>query len=303
MHYGRGETMNKRKIKKKRSDIIFDTVVYSFLIFLCIAIIIPFMQIITISLSYQADLNKPGFHLIPTNISWDGYRAVFKNKMLWNAYFNTIIRVSLGTFLNVFFTVLAAYPLSKKYLPNRTLWTGLIVFTMYFSGGLMPTYFLIRDLHMLNNMSCLIVPGLISAFNLIIVRNFFMALPESVEESAKIDGAKDLTILFRIVLPLSKPIIATIALWCGVGHWNAWFDCMIYIRDKNQWVLQMLLRNIIIEGNVSEEIEKTTGSIPPISPDTLKMATLIISIVPIMCVYPFVQKYFVKGVMIGSLKG
>lgn len=290
------------KIKRKLGDVTFDIVIYVLLGALCIAIILPFMLITTISLSPPEVLNEFGFHLIPTKISLEGYRRVFQNDLIWTAYLNTIIRVVIGTSLNVILTVLMAYPLSKKYFPHRTFWTGAIVFTMYFSGGLIPGYLLVKNLGLLNKMGSLILPGLISAFNMIIVRNFFMGLPDSIEESAKIDGANDFVVLLRIVMPLSKPIIATIALWYGVGHWNAWFDCMIYIMDEKKYVLQMVLRKIILEGTMGEEAEMS-GIIAPVSPDTVKMATLIVSILPIICMYPFLQKYFVKGVMIGSLKG
>lgn len=292
-----------KKTWKLNKDNLFDMMVYAVLLLLSIAIITPFMQILTISMSPSEVVNKFGLHLWPTSFDFSGYQRVFENELVWISYKNTLVRTIVGTGLNVILTVAAAYPLSKKYLPHRSLWTGLIVFTMYFSGGLIPNYLLIRSLKMLNTIYALIIPGMVSAFNLIIVRNFFMAMPESIEESAKIDGAHDMMILLKIVLPLSKPIIATISLWYGVGHWNAWFDSMIYIMDEKKMVLQMILRKIVLEGTMAQEAEVYMGTRISVSPDTVKMATLVVSVIPILCVYPFMQKYFVKGVLIGSLKG
>ncbi len=288
---------------KKPSDRLFDFFIYAILIFLSISIILPFMQIITISLSPSEEINKFGMHIWPKKVVWDGYETVFKNNLLWNAYKITIIRTVVGTFFNVILTVSAAYALSKSYFPNKRLWTGFIIFTMYFSGGLIPTYMLVRSLGLINTMAALIAPGLVSAFNLIIARNFFMAIPSSLEESARLDGANDIKILTAIILPLSKPIIATIALWYAVGHWNAWFDSMIYILDGNKQVLQIVLRKIVLIGTLAQDAEATLGRSVSVSTDTVKMATLMVSIIPIMCVYPFIQKYFVKGVLVGSVKG
>ncbi len=289
--------------KRKASDRAFDIFVYTILIFLSVSIVLPFMQIITISVSPSEVLNTYGMHIFPTKITWEGYATVFENELLWNSYYLTIVRTVVGTTLNVILTVCAAYPLSKKHFPNRRLWTGLVIFTMYFSGGLVPTYMLVRNLGMINSMSALIFPGLVSAFNLIITRNFFMSIPESLEESAKLDGANDIKILTSIILPLSKPIIATISLWYAVGHWNAWFDSMIYINDENKQILQMILRKIVLQGSMAQDAEAMLGGMVVVSTQTVKMATLIVSIVPIMLVYPFIQKYFVKGVLIGSVKG
>jgi putative aldouronate transport system permease protein len=262
--------------------------------------IIPFMQIITISLSNTKDILSFGFHLIPKHVTFEGYKSLLSYKLLWDGYYNTISRVLLGTSLSVLLTVLGAYPLSKKYLPNRNFWTAIIVFTMYFSGGLIPTYLLVKGMGLRNTIGALVLPGAISAYNLIITRNFFMSIPESLEESARIDGANDMYILFKIILPLSKAILATIALWYGIGQWNAWFDCMLYMDKEKKFVLQLVLRQILLDGKQVEGSIDTGGNV---NPDNMKMAALMISTVPILCIYPFLQKYFVKGVMVGSLKG
>lgn len=288
------------RIKKTMNDYIFDGFVYTVLILLSIITIIPFLQVITISLSPSEVVMKYGMHLFPTKLDFNGYIKVFEYDLIWKAYSNTIVRTVLGTALSVFLTILGAYPLSKKYLPHRNFWTGVIVFTMYFSGGLIPTYILVNALGLRDTVGALILPGAISAYNLIIARNFFMTIPESVEESARIDGANDITILLKIVIPLSMPIIATISLWYGVGHWNAWFDNMIYMKTQTKFVLQYVLRMILLEGSV-QDIGSDQGVY--VNTDTMKMATLVVATLPIIMVYPFLQKYFVKGVMVGSLKG
>jgi putative aldouronate transport system permease protein len=291
------------QLRRKRTagDLTFDVVIYLILICLSFITLIPFLQVITISLSPSQEINKYGLHILPTAITLEGYQTLLSKPMIWQSYYNTILRTVLGTLLSVFLTVLGAYPLSKKYLPNRNLWTGLIVFTMYFSGGLIPSYILVRNLGLMNHLGALILPGAVSAFNLIITRNFFMTLPESIEESARIDGAGDIYILFTIIIPLSTAIIATIGLWYAVGHWNAWFDCLLYIKTQKKYVLQLVLRQILLEGQTQDITTESQQSM--VSTDTMKMATLVVAIVPIICTYPFLQKYFVKGVMIGSLKG
>lgn len=287
-------------IRRSRADIAIDAVIYSILILLCITMILPFMQVITISMSPAEEVNRTGFHFIPKKFNFEGYWRVFKHNLVWNAYFNTIARTVIGTSLSVLLTVLGAYPLSKKYLPNRTFWTGIIVFTMYFHGGLIPSYLLVKNLGLMDSLWALILPGAVSAFNLIVTRNFFMTLPESVEESARIDGANDIYILFKIIIPLSMPIIATISLWYGVHNWNAWFDCMIYIMDQKKFVLQYVLRLILLDGRTQDLQDDSTVTV---ATETMKMATLVVATLPIVCSYPFLQKYFVKGVMVGSLKG
>lgn len=289
------------KIKSKK-DMMFDVVVYIFLTLCCVVTIIPFIQAITISLSPASEVNKYGLHLFPTALNFEGYTKVLQHSQIWISYKNTFVRTILGTFLAVALTVLAAYPLAKKDLPHRTFWTGFIVFTMYFSGGLIPRYLLVNSLGLINTMSALVLPSMVSAFTLIVTRNFFMTIPESLEESARIDGANDLYILYKIIIPISKPIIATITLWYGVWHWNQWFDCMIYIQDKEKFVLQYVLRQIVLEGQMSNS-EMAITDVMVVNTETMKMATLVIATLPIICVYPFLQKYFVKGVMIGSLKG
>ncbi len=285
------------------SDRILLIFVYSALSIMTCISILPFMQVVTVSMSPVEEINRYGFHFIPTVFDFSGYKFVFSNDLIWGAYKNTILRTLIGVTITVFLTFLGAYPLSKKTLPHRKLWTILIVFTMFFQGGMIPSYLLVKELGLMNTMGALVLPGAVSVFLLLIVRNFVSGLPESLEESAKMDGANDIIILFKIVLPLSLPIIATIGLYSAVGHWNAWFDSMIYIQDQKKQVLQIVLRQIILEGQ-NPAVEVNGGQVVDYQNiDAIKMATLVIAILPIVCVYPFLQKYFIKGSLVGAVKG
>jgi putative aldouronate transport system permease protein len=288
---------------RSKADTVIDIVIYAFLIALAVATLLPFMQAVTISFSPSEIVSRYGLHIFPSKITLEGYRMVFKYNLIWKSYLNTIVRTVAGTSLTVLLLVLSAYPLSKKKLPNRTFWTAFIVFTMYFSGGIIPRYILVRNLRLMDSIFALILPSALSAFTIIIVRNFFMALPEELEESAKIDGAHDIYILFKIVIPLSMPVIATVTLWSAVWHWNAWFDCMIYMHTKARFVLQYVLRMILLEGQMEIMEDLMFDATEYIHTETMKMATLVVATVPIICVYPFLQKYFIKGILIGSLKG
>lgn len=288
------------KVKLKLGDKVINLVIYTMLLLLCLSTILPFMQIITISLSNTKDILSFGFHIIPKHVTFEGYKKLLSYGLIWTGYYNTIARVLLGTSLSVLLTVLGAYPLSRRYLPNKNFWTLIVVFTMYFSGGLIPTYILVKGIGLRNTIGALVLPGAVSAFNLIITRNFFMSIPESLEESARIDGANDIYILFKIILPLSKAILATIALWYGIGQWNAWFDCMLYMDKEKSYVLQLVLRRILLDG---QQLDGAMDSGGAVNADNMKMAALMIATLPVLCIYPFLQKYFVKGVMVGSLKG
>jgi len=284
---------------------IFDISNVAVLGLLAVTTVYPFLNVLTVSFSTPTAANEYGLKLWPKEATLEAYRSVFSNPYIWTGYANTLFRTIVGTTLNVMFSVLCAYPLSKRYLPNRNLYTLFIIFTMFFSGGLIPNYLLVKELGLLDSRWALILPGLIAPFTMIIVRNFFMSLPAEVEESAKIDGADDLKVLYSIVLPVSKPIIATISLWYAVAHWNAWFDSLLYIHDPNKTVLGTVLQKIVVEGSQEfQDFEKAqVGMGITVTPDIIKAATIMVATFPILCVYPFIQKYFVKGVMIGSLKG
>lgn len=291
--------------KKSLGEKAFDAFNCFFLIAFAATCVYPFLNVLTVSFSTAAAANAYGLKLFPKEFTLEAYKSVFDNRFIWIGYGNTIVRTIVGTFLNIAFSILCAYPLSKRHLPNRNLFTFLIVFTIFFSGGLIPNYLLIKELGLLDSRWSLILPGLINAYTMVIVRNYFMSLPEEIEESAKMDGAHDFRILYSIVLPVSMPIIATIGLWYAVAHWNAWFDALLYISDPNKTVLNTVLRKIVIEGQShfqnfdANELNRTQT----VTPDVIKAATIMVATLPILCVYPFIQKYFVKGVLVGSLKG
>ncbi len=293
-------------MKKKRFG-IGTALIYLFLVFFCGTIFIAFWHLLNLSLSPSHIATRGGLLLFPREATLDNYARVIGNRYIWIGYKNTLIRTVIGTVLQLFFTAMGAYVLSKKFFPHRTFWTFFIVFTMFFSGGLIPNYLLVKNLGLMNTYGAMILPGFISAYNMVIMRNYFQSLPEELEESCLIDGAGRLRIFLQFILPLSKPILATVALWLVVGHWNSWFDVLIYITDDTKFTLQVVLRRIIITG--SKEILDTSAAANAaemesvVSSEGLKAACIFVTTLPILCAYPFVQKFFVKGIMIGSLKG
>jgi putative aldouronate transport system permease protein len=295
--------MRRRRMRIHAGDLAFRSVNGLIMLLLGITTVYPFVYLLSLSIS-SPELSFTSLHLIPPKFSFLNYRKVLANQFIALGFKNTIIRTALGTLVNVVLSVLAAYPLSKKYFPLRKLWTALIVFTMFFEGGLIPSYLLVKSLGLFDTVWALILPSAIGTFVMIIVRNFFMTLPESLEESARIDGASEITVLLRIVLPMSKPIIATASLWYAVGHWNAWFDSLIYMNDFKKQVLQVILRRIVLEGTQQAmDVMTTLYDRVPENPDAIKAATIMVATIPIILVYPFIQKYFVKGMIIGALKG
>ncbi len=292
------------KIKSTPGEKVFNVFNVLFMILFSAAALYPFLYLLARSFSVpEASFTK--ITIVPQGFVWDNYMRVFRNSDIGTGFKNAILRTVLGTCINLAFSVLAAYPLSKKYFPHKNFWTGIIIFTMFFSGGMIPSYLLIKRLNLLNTMWAMILPGAINTYNMIIMRNFFMSLPDSLEEAARIDGANDFVVLCRIILPMSKPIIATIALWSMVGHWNAWFDCLIYITEPSKQVLQVVMRRIVLEGTAQMLNPNSSefGANEIVNSENIKAATIMVATLPIVMVYPFLQKYFVKGIMVGSLKG
>ncbi len=278
-----------------------NVVVLAVIALLCVY---PFVYTLSISLSTASEASREGFHFYPREISLVSYRMVLTNPNIVTGYINTLVRTALGTILTLIAVCVAAYPLSRREMPHRAMFTFIIVFTMLFGGGMVPRYLLVKNLGLINTVWALIVPGMITAFNVIIVKNFFQSLPESLVESARIDGASEWKVLFRLYIPLSKPVLATVALWTAVAHWNAWFDALLYITDDKKQVLQTFLQRIVIESSTQMmELGVTDSSLIQFTAETIKAATIIVTILPIICVYPFVQKYFVKGIMLGGVKG
>lgn len=280
---------------------IWQVVVYSILIILALLCLLPFLYVVAVSVTPESEVVRKGIVIIPETFTFLAYKEVFISHGIGQAYKITLFRTIVGTALNVLFTVLAAYPLSKKYLPGRNTFLIFIVFTMMFSGGLIPTYLLIRSLGLLNSPWVLIIPHLISAFNLVIIKGFFEQLPAEIEESARVDGASELQALWRIILPLSMPVLATISLFYAVGHWNSYFDAIVYLNDSNLMPLQVVLRNILL--NIASESAESMANSGTVSKFAVQMAAVVVTTVPILIVYPFMQKHFTKGVLMGSIKG
>ena len=292
-------------IKKSRARLVFEIFNYIFLLLLVLTTAYPFLNQLSISLSTTKYAYAPGLHIFPNlkGLTLDSYKLIFKSSSLVFGFFNSIIRAALGTAFSLLVYGLTAYPLSKRNLPGVKILTWIFVFTMLFDGGIIPNYILIQKLGLMNKRFALIVQGVVSAFNIIIMRNFFFGIPESLEESAKLEGAGDITIYFRIIVPLSKPVMATIGLWVAVWHWNNWFDALIYITDRSKQVLQIILREILINntGDMMNEMRMMQNL--DFQMLQLRAAVIIVSVVPVVLIYPLIQKYFIKGIMLGSIKG
>ena len=294
----------KKKSRLNRMKVV-DIVNGAILIILAVILFYPMYYVLLASVSIPAQIAKyRGIMLLPQGFTLEAYNLVLKNRNILTGYVNTIIVVVAGTFINMVFTSMLAYVLSRKNLMLKGLLVGLIMFTMYFQGGLIPTFLLIRDLGMLNTRLSLILPVAINTMNLIILRTAFQSIPDGLVESAKIDGAGDLMILTKIILPVSKASLAVITLYYAVYHWNSWFRASIYItRARDLLPLQVILREILIANNTSMmSYETNPGEIASLD-IILKYATIVVATVPILLLYPFLQRYFVKGVLIGSLKG
>ena len=271
------------------------------MVLVCIVMLYPLWYVVVSSLSTLQHVQNSTFILWPDGLHFDAYKQVFRDDLIPRAYLNTIIVTGCGTVLSMALTILGAYCLSRRNLPGRTVMTMLVVFTMLFNGGLIPTYLLVRNMGMINHLTSLIIPTAISTYNLIILRNFFSSVPAALEEAATIDGASQRTYLIRILLPLSGAAIATITLFYAVDYWNSYFNSLIYINKREMLPMQAILRQALMT-NEFESMMYDDG-IMSIPSEMLKDAMIVVTALPIICVYPFIQRYFVKGVMVGSLKG
>lgn len=294
-------------MKKKRTvgDWIFDTINYLLLMSLVVVTLFPLWHVLVTSFASPEAITKYGSTLIwPEGFNMKSYAYVFSNPMIGIGYQNTIMLVIVGTTLSMLMTCFGAYTLSCKWLMGRKFLVLLVTIPMFFGGGLIPSYLLVRQLGLYNTFWALILPGVVSSWNMIMMRTFFQGIPDSMSESARIDGANDFHILFRILIPVSVPIMAVMILFYAVGYWNAWFGASIYLKDRSKFPLQLVMRGILISGS---QRDFDTGYISGANKTQifkgLKYATVIVSTVPILCVYPFLQKYFVKGILVGSLKG
>ncbi|MFD0716078.1 carbohydrate ABC transporter permease [Paenibacillus sp. GCM10027626] len=283
---------------------IFDGFNYLLLVLFALCSIIPFLYIIGGSFATEAELSTRGFFLIPTEYSLNAYKYIFTSNTLIRSIMVSIYVTAVGTVVNLFFTVTMAYPLARRTLHGRNTILNLVVFSMLFSGGLIPTFLIVKSLGLLDTYWALMLPGAISAFNLIIVKNFFQELPPGLEESARIDGCTEVGVLWKIVLPLSKPVLATFGMFYAVGHWNNFFTALLYVNSPEKWPLQVLLRQIVLlsQGSLGDSTQMDhLFEQPP--EQAVKMAAIVVGTVPILLVYPFLQKHFAKGILLGSVKG
>ncbi|PRR95619.1 ABC transporter permease [Bacillus atrophaeus] len=264
--------------------------------------ILPFLYIIAGSFATEAELAQRSFFIFPKTFTLDAYRYVFSTPTFIRSMGVSIFITVVGTAVQLFFTFTMAYPLAKRHVKGRNLLLNLVIFSMLFSGGMIPTYIVVKSLGLLDSYGALILPMAINPFNLIIIKNFFQQLPRELEESAKIDGCSEIGVFWRIALPLSKPVIATFALFYAVGIWNDFFHALLYINDSAKWPLQMVLRQVTILSDLTAANgDMVQNTVPP--EQGIKLAVIVIATIPILAVYPFLQKHFAKGILIGSVKG
>jgi multiple sugar transport system permease protein/putative aldouronate transport system permease protein len=282
--------------------------IYFCLFLFFISVAYPLIFVVSSSFSSVRAVQSGQVWLLPVDIDLRAYQAIFDYKQVWAGYLNSIIYTASGTFLALFFCILAAYPLSRKDFGPRNFFMGLFTFTMFFNGGLIPTYLLVKNLGLVNSRLSIILPGALNVWNVILIRTYFIqSLPDSILEASKIDGCNDITYLVRIALPLSKPIIAVIALFSAVGLWGSYFSALLYISSQDKYPLQIILRNILILNQMDSSGFARMTEAEMLAKqgmaDLMKYALIVVSSVPMLLIYPFVQKHFVKGIMIGSIKG
>ncbi|BFT71937.1 carbohydrate ABC transporter permease [Paenibacillus sp. P36] len=289
-------------IRTSLSEKVFTVLNYVFFLLLGLSTIFPFVNLIAKSLSSEAAVVSGMVSLYPIDFQIGTYQYVARNAMFMNAFTISITVTLIGSLLSLFMTTLAAYPLSKPRLRGRKFFILLYLFTMLFSGGLIPTYLLMHTLHLIDKLPVLFLPYMINVYNMLIIKNYFEGLPDSLEESAKIDGASNMTILWRIILPLSLPVLATIGLFYAVTYWNDYFTSLIYINSADMKPLQLYLKELFVSSTDAFLRTNVDASLN-VSPQSIQAASIILATLPIVIVYPFLQKYFVKGVLVGSVKG
>ncbi|MDD9269574.1 carbohydrate ABC transporter permease [Paenibacillus sp. GCM10023248] len=279
----------------------FNAIIYLMIIIMLFTFLYPLYYVVIVSLSDGLSVMRGDIRWLPIGINFEAYRAVLDNPLVLRAYGNTILYTVVGTFINVMMTALCAYPLSRNRFYGRNVFTVFIIITMLFHGGLIPNYLVVYRLHMLNSIWAIVIPAAINVWNMIIMRTFFQNIPNEIYESAHMDGAHDMKIFLRIVLPLSMPVIATMCMFYAVAHWNSFFPATLYLSDSKLYPIQVIVRNYVIDGLVSSGSNAESDSKTIVT--SMKYAFIFITLLPILAVYPFIQKYFVKGVMVGSLKG
>lgn len=298
-------SVKKKRKRRSVSDIIFLTINYALLIVCCIIVLYPIYYMFIISISDGYAVLRGEVKLRPVGINFSSYKAVLESPDIPRSYLNTVIYTVVGTFINVAMTAMCAYPLSRKKFYGRNVFAFMIIFTMFFDAGMIANFMVVDQLHLTNKIWAIVLPGAINAWYMVIMRTFFQQIPEEIYESAHLDGAGDFVIFGKIVLPLSVPTIMTMVLFYAVGHWNSWFNALIYLDDKAKYPVQLIMRNIVLSGETSA----LSSSAAAMSQDAgiiatnVKYAVVFVTMLPILLVYPFIQKYFVKGIMVGALKG
>ncbi|MBW4080983.1 carbohydrate ABC transporter permease [Paenibacillus sp. S150] len=294
------------KLKETPGERMFMGLIYTFLSIVLIIVLFPLLNILSSSFSSPQAVISGQVGLLPVDFSLEGYKAVFRNQNIVSGFMNSMYYTVAGTFINVLLTIMLAYPLSRKSFAGRGFIMGMLLVTMLFDGGLIPYYLVVKDLNLLDTRWAMILPTAVAVFQVIVARTFFQStIPDEICEAAELDGSSDFRFIWSVVLPLSKPIIAVMTLMYAVGHWNAYFDAMIFLKNQDLVPLQIVLRNILITNTIDPSMLSNVDMMTAQSglKDQLKYALIVVAIVPILILYPFVQKHFVKGVMIGSLKG
>lgn len=266
----------------------------------------PFLHVLAVSLSSTLPVAQGRVSIVPIQLTLDSYKLIALDKLIWRSFYNTVVYALSGTVISVLFSAMFAYALSVKTYRLRKATTLVLIVTMFFGGGMIPTYLVVRELGLINTIGAMVLPGAISAWNVLVMRTFFMGIPDSLRESAKIDGANDVYILFKIIMPLSKPVLAVIALFCMVNHWNDFFSALLYLTENNKYPLQMILRKVLFQFESAEflgEMGRNMLRESQVSPKNLQNAMIIFTSIPVICMYPFLQKHFAKGMLIGSVKG
>jgi putative aldouronate transport system permease protein len=301
-----GGNVMSMKIKQSKGDMVFDFVIHGILVLVLIIATYPLLFVISASISDPMAVLQGDVWLFPKRINFEAYRRVFENKNIVSGYINTILYTVVGTAVNVVMTIAGAYPLSRKDFYGRNIFMLLFTFTMFFSGGLIPTYILMKQIGLYNNFWVMILPGAVGMWNMIIMRTFFQnTIPMELQEAAFIDGCSNVGTLWRIVLPLSKPIIAVMVMFYGVAHWNAFFNALIYLTDRSRYPLQLVLREILIAQDMASMTSEASDTImkQQMLAEGLKYSVIVVASLPVIALYPFLQKYFIKGVMVGAIKG
>ncbi len=294
------------KVKRSPGERIIQVIIYLVLIAICLLIVLPCLNVLALAFNDGKDAARGGVYFWPRTFTLENFQEVFKNKGIIRGYGITIARTVIGTFLSLLLLSLAAFALKEKELPGRTFINFMITFTMLFGGGTVPTYIQYRKLGLLNNFWVYVIPGLFSVTYLMMMRTFFEGIPDSLEESAKLDGCGYFGIYAKIMMPLNKPVIAVVGLYTAVGHWNDWFSGAFYMMDTKKWPVQTVLQQMLNKAMSQQQITSVAQAIASaggVTSNALKMAAVVVTTVPILCVYPFIQKYFAQGTMIGAVKG